>query len=134
MFRFLKLIPMIVLASQLGACAVISAATQPGEKDLGLLKDGTKRSDLIAEFGVPMPFEAASDGSRQEVFEIVQGYSDENRVGRVVAHGLLDIGTLFFWEAIGTPLEQHFNGTTMLVKVSYNDQNEVKTIYRLTPQ
>ena len=127
----MRLILMLVMACALGACSIVSATQQPDEKDLALLAIGTPRDKLIAEFGPPVELMLEDDARRTEVFDFVDGYSDEVKMGRALGHGVADIGTLFFWELAGTPLEDHYDGTRMLVQVTYDSDDKVVQIAHL---
>ncbi len=119
---------LLPLACGLSACSVVSAARQPEKKDLTLLHNGTHRSALVAEFGQPIRIASTRNGGRVELYDFVDGYSAEEKIGRSVAHGIADIGTLFLWELAGTPIEQHFDGTRMLVQVTYDPSDSVTQV------
>lgn len=104
-------------------CAPYMAAKQPSAKNLDLLRVGTPRNMLLAEFGAPAVSEVRN-GTQHEVFKFVQGYSTAARTGRALFHGVADVATLGLWEVVGTPTEAIFSGDEMAYDVTY-DKNDV---------
>ncbi len=127
MRRLFVLLILLVSAHTLAGCAVYMAATQPGEKDLSLLSKGQPRAKLIAEFGSPQHSEMRN-GNRVDIFSFVQGYHGAEKAGRAVLHGAADVVTLGLWEAVGTPVEGHFNGTKVSAEVIYDSFDNVLTV------
>ncbi|GAB4267482.1 hypothetical protein [Deferrisoma sp.] len=111
----------------LQACSVVMATRQPTEKDLSVLRVGTPRSALIAEFGSPVHTEE-SDGKKKDIFKFVQGYSTGAKAGRALLHGTADVLTLGLWEVIGTPTEAIFDGKEVAFEVTYDENNRVETV------
>lgn len=114
-----------------GGCAVYMAANQPSEKNLALLKPGTPRNLVVAEFGAPVTSENKA-GARHDVIKFKQGYSTGAKAGRAVLHGAADVVTLGLWEAVGTPVEGHFNGDEMSAEVVYDAGDRVAQVLPLT--
>ncbi len=117
-----------VLAGALsGGCSVYMAANQPPAKNLALLKPGTPRSNLIAEYGPPISSET-KNGMRHDIFKFTQGYSAGAKVGRALVHGAADVATLGLWEVVGTPVEGHFSGDEVSAEVAYDAQDNVTAV------
>lgn len=127
MKRLLVLFIVLVSSQTLTACSVYMAATQPGQKDLSLLRKGQPRAKLIAEYGSPQHSEMRN-GQRVDIFSFVQGYHGAEKAGRAVLHGAADVVTLGLWEAVGTPVEGHFNGTPISAEVTYDAFDTVLTV------
>lgn len=101
----------LLAGSVSSGCAVYMAAHQPDEKDLSVLSVGQPRARLIAELGPPVSSQY-DKGVRTEIFSFTQGYSGGAKAGRAILHGAADVATLGLWEAVGTPTEGYFNGTS----------------------
>jgi hypothetical protein len=96
-------------------------------KDLDLLKVGTTRRMLLAEFGLPTMSEVR-DGKKSEIFKFVQGYSSGAKAGRAFFHGAADVVTLGLWEVVGTPTEAVFSGDDMAYEVRYDDTERIDQV------
>ncbi len=107
-------------------CSVYMAATQPGEKDLAVLKEGTPRSHIIAALGAPI-WSGEKEGNKVDVFRFTQGYSKGAKAGRAIFHAVADVFTLGLWEVIGTPVESVASGDEMRIEVTYDADERVKT-------
>jgi hypothetical protein len=115
-----------LLSLQLDACSVYKAVNQPSKKNLSVLKPGTSRDRVIAEFGAPVTSEP-SEGGRKEIYTFIQGYSKMAKAGRAFFHGAADVFTAFIWEAIGTPIEGAFDGKKISVGVVYDAKDLIAT-------
>ena len=111
-------------------CSVFMAAKQPDAKNIDLLKVGTPRSMLLAEFGPPTVSETRA-GKKHEIFKFVQGYSAGAKAGRAVFHGAADVFTLGLWEVVGTPTEGDFNGNEMAFEVTYDQNDRIDQVIAL---
>ena len=56
----------------LSGCSVFMAAKQPDKKNLDLLKAGTPRNLVLAEFGQPVSTEV-KEGKKCDIFSFTQG-------------------------------------------------------------
>jgi hypothetical protein len=127
------LLTLVMLASSVSGCAVYMAANQPEKKDVGVLKPGTPRNALIAEFGAPVQT-ATKDGNKSDIFTFTQGYSGLERGGRAVLHGAADVFTLGLWEVVGTPIEGYANGTKISIEVLYDRDDRVAKVVPIRGQ
>ena len=126
-----KYLLLLILSTHLiSGCSVFMAAKQPGTKDMDLLKVGTPRNLLLAEFGAPVVSEI-HDGKKIEIFKFVQGYSKGAKAGRAVFHGVADVFTLGLWEVIGTPTEVVFNGDEVAFEVIYDEADKIEKVIPL---
>ena len=114
-------------------CSVFMAAKQPGKKDVSVLREGNRRSLILAEFGHPVNTEKTEDG-RTDVYKFTQGYSSGAKTGRAVVHGTADVLTLGLWEVIGTPTEAAFDGREMAVEIQYDKEDFVTAVIPLTKE
>ena len=121
------------MAALLNGCSVYMASNQPTAKNLDLLKEGTPRTLLIAEYGVPLETKTISGTGKCEVFKFTQGYSSGAKASRAVLHGIADVFTLGLWEVIGTPAESVFSGNFLAYEVCYDDSERAKTVVLLNP-
>ncbi len=85
---------------------------------------------VVAEFGAPVTSEV-KNGARHEVIKFTQGYSAGARAGRAILHGAADVATMGLWEAVGTPVEGHFNGTEMSAEIIYDQSDRVAQVIPL---
>ncbi len=115
------------LSTSLGGCAVYMAANQPDKKDVGVLKPGSPRNAIIAEFGPPIQT-VTKDGVKVDIYSFTQGYSGLEKGGRAVLHGAADVLTLGLWEVVGTPIEGVANGTKVSVEVIYDKDDRVAKV------
>jgi hypothetical protein len=106
------------------------AANQPEKRDLSILTAGTKRSEIVAEFGQPLSSRLVGL-NRVDLFSFTQGYSKEARVGRAFAHGSLDVATGGVWEVAGTPTEVVFSGKKLSYEVTYDRYDRVQRVVRI---
>ncbi|MBS0878389.1 MULTISPECIES: hypothetical protein [unclassified Tatumella] len=113
--------------SLLSGCSVYDATHQPDKKDISLFKNGTPRSDLLAEFGIPTA-ETQHDGKNWDLWRFTQGYSGGVKASRAVGHGVMDVLTLGIWEVAGTPIESAADGTKMAYEVSYDKNQRVDQV------
>ena len=72
-------------------CSIYMAAFQPGVKNVELLKIGTPREELIAEFGEPVISGIDADGREYDKFSFTQGYSAGIKFSRAVFHAVAEI-------------------------------------------
>jgi hypothetical protein len=107
------------------ACSVYKASTQPGVKDLNVLKEGTPRALVISEFGVPTVAEQ-KNGKRVEFYNFKQGYHTSTKAARALFHGAADVVTLGLWEVVGTPIEGMVDGTDMSIEIMYDETDRLE--------
>lgn len=106
------------------------AANQPNEKNLALLKPGTPRNVVVAEFGTPVSSEVKS-GVKHDIIKFTQGYSAGAKAGRAILHGAADVFTVGLWEVVGTPVEGSFKGTEMSAEVVYDQSERIAQVIPL---
>ena len=128
--NIIKTLYIFSFAIAVSGCSVFMAAKQPDKKNLDLMKVGTPRALLVAEFGMPIMSET-KDGKKYEVFKFIDGYSAGAKAGRAVFHGAADIVTLGLWEIIGTPTEGVFSGDEMVYQVRYDDNERADEVIPL---
>ena len=128
--NIINAIVMFITFCFLSGCSVFMAAKQPDAKNLDLMKVGTPRAMLLAEFGMPTVSETR-EGHKYEIFKFVNGYSAGAKAGRAVFHGVADVVTLGLWEVVGTPTEGVFSGDEMAFQVRYDKNDRVDEVYAL---
>jgi hypothetical protein len=114
----------------LSGCSVFMAANQPEKRDLSILTAGTRRSEIIAEFGQPLTSRLVGM-NRVDLFTFTQGYSKEVKVGRAFAHGTMDVATGGVWEIAGTPTEAMFSGKKLSYEITYDRTDRVQRVVRI---
>jgi hypothetical protein len=64
-------------------------------------------------------------------FLFKQGYGKAAKFGRMMFHGVADVATLGLWEIIGTPVESGFDGNNIAYQITYDQNDNVKTVVQL---
>jgi hypothetical protein len=118
---------LLALLTILPGCSAVTAATQPGKKNLDLLRVGVSRSELVAEFGPPTHSDV-KDGKKAEIFMFTQGYSVATRAGRAVFHAAADVFTVYLWELVATPIEIWLSGDKMAFQVMYDAEDKIEEV------
>jgi hypothetical protein len=119
------------LSWALAGCSVYMATKQPDAKNVDLLTVGTRRTLMLAEFGMPAATET-KNGRTYEIFKFVNGYSAGAKAGRAVFHGAADVVTLGLWEVVGTPTEGvFFTGDEMVFRVRYDKDDRIDEVVAL---
>jgi hypothetical protein len=131
--RILQLGFLALVAGSLAGSSVYMAANQPDKKDMGVLKAGTPRSAVLAEFGTPVET-TTRGGAKVDLFTFTQGYSGLEKGGRAVLHGAADVFTLGLWEVVGTPIEGYANGTKVSVEITYDREDRVVKVVPIRGQ
>ena len=111
-------------------CSIYMAANQPGIKNVELLKVGTSRDVLIAEFGMPIETGIDEQGREYDKFTFMQGYSTSAKIGRAALHVVADVLTHGLWEVIGTPLEATFDGEEITYEITYDRHDKIAQIIK----
>lgn len=133
MRRLAKIGLIAVLLHGIIGCSVYMAANQPDKKDIGVLKAGTPRSAVLAEFGTPIET-SMRNGAKVDIFTFTQGYSGVEKGGRAVLHGAADVLTLGLWEVVGTPIEGYANGTKVSIEITYDHEERLAKVVPLRGQ
>ena len=110
-------------------CSAKRAMEQPDKKDMQVLKKGTPRYKIMAEFGQPIETNNLENGNISDTYSFIQGFSKEEKTARAVGHAVMDVATIGFWELIGTPVEVALSGEKIILKVLYDDKKTVKFYY-----
>lgn len=120
--RLLPHISLILTIFMLSGCSVFMAAKQPDKKNMEVMRVGSPRALILAEFGLPIASEIR-DGNKYEIYKFIDGYSTGAKAGRAVFHGLADVATLGLWEVVGTTTEGTFDGDEMVYQIQYDDKD-----------
>ena len=110
--------------------SVFMAAKQPEKKDTKMLAVGVPRAVILAEFGAPVSTVKNGDET-VDIFSFKQGYGKAAKFGRMMFHGVADVATLGLWEIIGTPVESGFDGNNIAYQITYDQNDNVKTVVQL---
>ena len=121
---------LIVGTFNLTGCSVFMAAKQPEKKDTKMLAVGVPRAVILAEFGAPVSTVKNGDET-VDIFSFKQGYGKAAKFGRMMFHGVADVATLGLWEIIGTPVESGFDGNNIAYQITYDQNDNVKTVVQL---
>ncbi len=108
-----------LVLSQATGCAACMAARQPDARDLAVLRQGSTRSQVVAELGPPV-HSNSQDGWVTDTHSFTQGYSQTTKTLRVAGHVAADLATGFVWELAGMPLESVYSGEAVQVEVTYD--------------
>jgi len=125
--RWAALFGLLFLSFTMSGCAAYMAANQPAPKNFELLRVGTERSRVIAEFGPPLTSDT-STGVRKDIHTFKHGYHAAVRAGRAIGHGVASVATLGLWEVIGTPVEGYMNGTDLSVEITYDTTDRIANV------
>ena len=99
------------------------------QRDTSPLYMGADRLFVHGRTGFPDSSVQNMDGKWIDTYLITTG--DEPSAGRAVGHGVLDVVTLGFWEAIGTPIEALVGREEHdRFEVSYDVNNKIERIER----
>lgn len=115
---FLIITALLVPALFLSGCSAIMAASSSENKDLGVLKYGTRRFDVERELGKPIKFDRTARGD-VATYQYFSG--DEANYKRAAAYTVLTGVTLGMSEFFTAPVE-----------ALQGDRNEVKVLYDRT--
>ena len=121
---------LIVGTFNITGCSVFMAAKQPEKKDTKMLAVGVPRAVILAEFGAPVSTVKNGDET-VDIFSFKQGYGKAAKFGRMMFHGVADVATLGLWEIIGTPVESGFDGNNIAYQITYDQNDNVKTVVQL---
>lgn len=121
---------LIVGTFNITGCSVFMAAKQPEKKDTKMLAVGVPRAVILAEFGAPVSTVKNGDET-VDIFSFKQGYGKAAKFGRTMFHGVADVATLGLWEIIGTPVESGFDGNNIAYQITYDQNDNVKTVVQL---
>ena len=121
---------LIVGTFNITGCSVFMAAKQPEKKDTKMLAVGVPRAVILAEFGAPVSTVKNGDET-VDIFSFKQGYGKAAKFGRMMFHGVADVTTLGLWEIIGTPVESGFDGNNIAYQITYDQNDNVKTVVQL---
>jgi len=130
--RFPVWLMVVSLMTAVGACtgdASHMAADQPRAHDMSVLKVGTLRHRVIAEFGTPVLTESPN-GVKTDIFKFVDGYSTAAKTSRSFLHGAMNVGTLGIWDVFGKPIESSFQGEEVRLKVEYDANDRISFVKR----
>ena len=121
---------LIVGTFNITGCSVFMAAKQTEKKDTKMLAVGVPRAVILAEFGAPVSTVKNGDET-VDIFSFKQGYGKAAKFGRMMFHGVADVATLGLWEIIGTPVESGFDGNNIAYQITYDQNDNVKTVVQL---
>ena len=105
----------------LGGCSVVLATQGATFKDVDLLQAGTKRTQVVEEFGLPLRSERTDDGGRFDYYRVRQGSPAALRLGRAAGYAMANFLTFGAWELIGSDVER---------EVATSDAIDVRVTYR----
>ena len=108
-------------------CSVFMAASQPNSKNTSILKVGTPKSMIIAEYGSPIGMENKM-GRTYEIYNFQNGCAPGYKASKAALYIVADIFTAFISEIITTPIETAFRTSDHSFEVSYDKNNIVDSI------
>jgi len=129
--RFLPLLlcfSLMFLAACTGDASKM-AAEQPRAHDMSVLKIGTERARVVAEFGKPLLTEDRN-GTTVDLFKFIDGYSKGARASRSFFHGAFNVVTFGAWDLVGKPMEGAMDGKDVQVEVEYDKDRRVSRVRR----
>jgi len=116
-------------------CSVLMAANRESYRgDVGVIKEGVPRTEVIAELGQPDSFYKPDTGGFDDRYILdPEAHSTWVKVGTVVVHLGADIFTGFLWELVGTPYELAVRDRKFVYHLTYNPDGKLSTIEKIKP-
>ena len=111
----------------LNGCSIIKAARQPLDRPPEAIVPGRTQTSMDKIYGQPVAVGMSADGKDYiEQLQFVDGIPWGWKIGRIVAHSILDGCTFFLWEFVGFPIELINSGyPEYIYYVVYDDNNNV---------
>lgn len=111
----------------LAGCSIIKAARQPLDRPPEKIIPGRTQKSVDRIYGYPVAVGMSADGKEYvEQLQFVDGIPWGWKIGRIVAHSVLDGCTYFLWEFIGFPIELiNSDYPEYIYYVVYDDNNNV---------
>lgn len=96
---------LLIAALFSSGCSVLMAANRESYRgDVGVIKEGVSRTEVIAELGHPDSFFKPETGGFDDRYVLdPEAHRTWVKVGTVVVHLGADLVTAFLWEFVGTP-------------------------------
>jgi len=109
----------------LNACSVGLALRGQDDPDLSMVRTGAARADVESQLGKPVRTVSIEKGGTVEAYAYQVG--NEPSVARAFGHVLVDLVTVFIWEAAGTPMERDHERKYYLA-VQYDTEGRVTSV------
>lgn len=117
---------LLILAITSG-CATSTILGRPKLKNADTIKVGMSRALVLIELGAPAYTKDIS-GEKLDTFSYDKGVSGGEKFGRGFLHIAADLVTLFLWEIVAWPAEKIAAGPNTKVEVTYDKDENVKTV------
>ena len=111
-----------------GGCSASRAINKESPKDFSILRNGTERDLVIAEFGTPLP----ATENRCDLFSFEEG-SGGYKYLRAVGYSILAVGTLGLSETVTNPAEASIGKDKIHLRVCYDNEKRVVSAEKLEP-
>ena len=125
--RIVDSLGLLVLLGVLSGCSVLLAVSKPDQKDMDVLLVGTPRAEVLKEFGTPAQT-GTREGNRVDTFKYKEGEQKNQKVGRAVMYGGLDLLTFGLWEPFGTATEIMNTQPDITIEVIYDEREHVASV------
>lgn len=100
-------------------------AASKSSVEIESLEGAHTRAELIALGGTAIQTMPGEEGQIVEIFS----FNPKGSIGRAIAYGLLDVGTIFLWELAGTPLESYLTDKHQLfVKATIDREEQIQKL------
>lgn len=126
---------LLIVAMFSSGCSVLMAANRESYRgDVGIIKDGVSRTEVIAELGQPDSFFKPETGGFDDRYVLdPEAHRTWVKVGTVVVHLGADLVTAFLWEFIGTPYELAVRDRKVIYHLAYNPDGKLSAIEKIKP-
>lgn len=116
-------------------CSVLMAANRESYRgDVGVIKEGIPRTEVIAELGEPDSFFRPETGGFDDRYILdPEAHRTWTKVGTVVVHLGADLVTGFLWELVGTPYELAVRDRKVIYHLAYNPDGKLSAIEKIKP-
>ena len=126
---------LLIVAMFSSGCSVLMAANRESYRgDVGIIKDGVSRTEVIAELGQPDSFFKPETGGFDDRYVLdPEAHRTWVKVGTVVVHLGADLVTAFLWELVGTPYELAVRDRKVIYHLAYNPDGKLSAIEKIKP-
>lgn len=111
----------------ISGCATNTILGRPKAKNMAALNVGMSRGMVLTELGAPT-YTKDVGGEKVDTFSFDKGVGGVEKFGRGFFHIAADIFTLCLWEIVAWPAERIAAGPNTKVDVSYDKDENVKTV------
>jgi hypothetical protein len=116
-------------------CSVFMAANRESYRgDVGVIKEGVSRTQVIAELGQPDSYFKPETGGFDDRYVLdPEAHHTWVKVGTVFVHLGADLVTGFLWELVGTPYELAVRDRKVIYHLAYSPDGTLSSVEKIKP-